>query len=31
MMNGKQYVAVACGGEKLGAKKGNEIVAFALE
>jgi quinoprotein glucose dehydrogenase len=31
MINGKQYVAVACGGEKLGAKKGNEIVAFALE
>ena len=31
MINGKQYVAIACGGEKLGAKKGNEIVAFALE
>lgn len=29
-LNGKQYVVVACGGEKLGAKKGNQIVAFAL-
>lgn len=30
-VNGKQYIAIACGGEKLGTKKGNEIVAFALE
>ncbi len=30
-VNGKQYIAVACGGEKLGTKKGNQVVAFALE
>ena len=30
MANGRQYVAIACGGEKLGATKGNKIVAFAL-
>ncbi|WP_209401257.1 PQQ-binding-like beta-propeller repeat protein [Pseudozobellia sp. WGM2] len=29
--NGKQYIVIACGGEKLGTKKGNKIVAFALE
>ena len=29
--NGKQYIAIACGGEKLDTKKGNQIVAFALE
>ncbi|UWX54948.1 c-type cytochrome [Maribacter litopenaei] len=28
--NGKQYIAIACGGEKLGTKKGNQIIAFAL-
>ncbi|WP_099542883.1 PQQ-binding-like beta-propeller repeat protein [Maribacter sp. 4G9] len=28
--NGKQYIAIACGGEKLGTKKGNKIIAFAL-
>lgn len=27
---GKQYIAIACGGEKLGTKKGNKIIAFAL-
>ncbi|MFZ9982836.1 MAG: PQQ-binding-like beta-propeller repeat protein, partial [Cyclobacteriaceae bacterium] len=27
---GKQFIAIACGGEKLGAKKGNRVVAFAL-
>jgi len=27
---GKQFVVIACGGEKLGAKKGNRVVAFAL-
>lgn len=27
---GKQYIAIACGGEKLGTKKGNQIIAFAL-
>ncbi len=30
-VNGKQYLVVACGGEKLGTPKGNLIVAFALE
>lgn len=29
-VNGKQYIAIACGGEKLGTKKGNQIIAFAL-
>ena len=29
-VNGKQYVVIACGGVKLGAKKGNQYVAFAL-
>ena len=27
---GKQYVVIACGGAKLGTKKGNQYVAFAL-
>jgi quinoprotein glucose dehydrogenase len=30
-VNGKQYVVVACGGTKLGAKKGESYVAFALK
>jgi quinoprotein glucose dehydrogenase len=30
-VDGKQYIAIACGGEKLGTKPGNQIVAFALE
>lgn len=30
-VNGKQYVVIACGGTKLGTKKGNLYVAFALE
>ncbi|WP_337041040.1 outer membrane protein assembly factor BamB family protein [Emticicia sp. 17c] len=29
-VNGKQYIVIACGGTKLGAKKGNQYVAFAL-
>jgi len=29
-VDGKQYIAIACGGEKLGTEKGNQIVAFAL-
>ncbi|RYZ48123.1 MAG: hypothetical protein EOP49_19475 [Sphingobacteriales bacterium] len=29
-VNGKQYVVVACGGGKLGTKKGDSYVAFAL-
>lgn len=27
---GKQYVVIACGGEKLGTPKGNQLVSFAL-
>lgn len=30
-VNGKQYVVIACGGTKLGTRKGNQYVAFALE
>ena len=30
-VNGKQFIALACGGEKLGTKKGNTIIAFALD
>ena len=29
-IKGKQYVVIACGGTKLGTKKGNQYVAFAL-
>ncbi|MFD2569342.1 PQQ-binding-like beta-propeller repeat protein [Spirosoma soli] len=29
-VGGKQYVVIACGGTKLGTKKGNQYVAFAL-
>ncbi|QJW89254.1 PQQ-binding-like beta-propeller repeat protein [Spirosoma taeanense] len=29
-VGGKQYVVIACGGAKLGARKGNQYVAFAL-
>jgi len=29
-VGGKQYVVIACGGSKLGSKKGNQYVAFAL-
>ncbi|WP_020597368.1 PQQ-binding-like beta-propeller repeat protein [Spirosoma panaciterrae] len=29
-VGGKQYVVIACGGTKLGTKKGNQVVAFAL-
>jgi quinoprotein glucose dehydrogenase len=29
-VNGKQYIVIACGGTKLGTKKGNQYVAFAL-
>ena len=29
-VNGKQYIVLACGGTKLGTKKGNQYVAFAL-
>lgn len=29
-VDGKQYVVTACGGEKLGTLKGNQLVAFAL-
>src|SRR5680860_1003810 len=30
-VNGKQYIAIACGGEKLGTEKGNFVLGFALE
>lgn len=30
-VNGRQYIALACGGTKLGAAKGDSYVAFALE
>lgn len=30
MVNGKQYVVIACGGTKLGTEKGNSYVAFSL-
>ena len=30
-VDGRQYIAIACGGEKLGTPKGNKIIAFALE
>jgi quinoprotein glucose dehydrogenase len=29
-VGGKQYIALACGGEKLGTSKGNKIIAFSL-
>ena len=29
-VNGKQFIAIACGGEKLGTPKGNKIIAFSL-
>ena len=28
--NGKQFIVIACGGDKLGTRKGNQIVAFSL-
>jgi quinoprotein glucose dehydrogenase len=30
-VNGKQNIAIACGGEKLGTEKGNQIIAFTLD
>ncbi len=30
VVNGKQYIVIACGGEKLGTEKGNQIIAFSL-
>ena len=29
-IDGRQYLVIACGGEKLGTKKGNQIIAFSL-
>ena len=29
-VDGKQYLVIACGGQKLGTPKGNQIVAFSL-
>ncbi len=31
MIDGKQFIARACGGEKLGTKPGNKIIAYALK
>jgi quinoprotein glucose dehydrogenase len=30
LINGKQYVVIACGGGKIGSKSGDEYIAFAL-
>ena len=30
-VNGKQYVVIACGGTKLGTKKGNTYMAFSIK
>ena len=30
-VNGRQYIAIACGGEKLGTEKGRQIIAFSLD
>ena len=30
-VDGKQFIALACGGEKLGRKPGNKIIAYALK
>lgn len=30
MINGKQYLVIACGGGKIGSKSGDEYIAFAL-
>jgi quinoprotein glucose dehydrogenase len=30
-VNGKQYVVLACGGNKLGTKKGDSYIAFSLQ
>ena len=30
MVNGKQYVVIACGGGKLGTKSGDSYIAFGL-
>lgn len=30
-VDGKQYIAIACGGEKLGTEKGNLVLGFGLE
>ena len=30
-VNGKQYIVIACGGTKLGTKKGDSYVAFAIK
>ena len=29
-IDGKQYITIACGGEKLGTEKGNKMITFAL-
>jgi len=30
-VNGKQYITIACGGEKLGTEIGNQIITFTIE
>jgi quinoprotein glucose dehydrogenase len=30
-VDGRQYIAIACGGEKLGTPKGNKIIAFSIK
>ena len=30
LLNGKQYIVIACGGGKIGSKSGDQYVAFAL-
>lgn len=30
-VNGRQFIAIACGGEKLGTQKGNKIIAFSID
>jgi quinoprotein glucose dehydrogenase len=30
VIDGKQYVVIACGGGKIGAKSGDEYIAYAL-
>lgn len=30
-VNGKQFIVIACGGEKLGTVKGNQIIAFSID
>ena len=31
MVNGKQYIVIACGGGKLGTKSGSSYVAYSID